>query len=75
MGLEHGAFCAGCCWALMALLFVAGVMSIIWISVLTLLVCAEKMLPAPARISLVTGVLLAIWGVCVLAGSLNFGMS
>ena len=75
MGLEHGAFCAGCCWALMALLFVAGVMNIIWIAVLTLLVCAEKMLPAPARINLVTGVLLAIWGVYVLAGYLNFGMS
>src|SRR5437016_5062959 len=44
MGLEHGAFCTGCCWALMALLFVAGVMNILWIAALTLLVCAEKML-------------------------------
>src|SRR5439155_21925581 len=68
MGLEHGAFCAGCCWALMALLFVAGVMNIIWIAVLTLLVCAEKMLPARARINLVTGVLLAAWGIFVIAG-------
>jgi predicted metal-binding membrane protein len=48
MGLEHGAFCTGCCWALMALLFVAGVMNILWIAALTLLVCLEKMLPARA---------------------------
>src|SRR5438045_4850356 len=68
MGLEHGAFCTGCCWALMALLFVAGVMNILWIAALTVLVCLEKMLPARARINLVTGVLLAVWGICVLAG-------
>src|SRR5205814_780408 len=48
MGLEHGAFCTGCCWALMALLFVAGVMNIFWIAALTVLVCLEKMLPARA---------------------------
>jgi len=68
MGLEHGAFCTGCCWALMALLFVAGVMNVIWIAALTLLVCLEKMLPARARISIATGVLLAAWGIFVIAG-------
>jgi predicted metal-binding membrane protein len=45
MGLEHGLFCAGCCWALMGLLFVAGVMNILWIVVLSLLVGLEKLLP------------------------------
>jgi len=68
MGLEHGAFCTGCCWALMALLFVAGVMNVIWIAALTLLVCLEKTLPARARISIATGVLLAAWGIFVIAG-------
>jgi len=66
MGLEHGAFCTGCCWALMALLFVAGVMNILWIAALTLLVCSEKMLPARARVSFATGLLLCGWGAFVL---------
>jgi predicted metal-binding membrane protein len=66
MGLEHGAFCAGCCWALMALLFVAGVMNIFWVAALTAVVCLEKILPARARVSLATGVGLAGWGLFVL---------
>lgn len=66
MGLEHGAFCAGCCWALMALLFVAGVMNILWVAALTALVCVEKLLPAGARTSLAIGVVLAGWGLFVL---------
>ncbi len=66
MGLDHGTFCTGCCWALMALLFVAGVMNILWIAALTLLVCLEKMLPARARVSFVTGIVLAGWGVFIL---------
>src|SRR5437660_1275856 len=75
MGLEHGAFCTGCCWALMALLFVAGVMNIFWIAALSLLVCLEKMLPARARINVASGLLLAGSGVCLLAHRLMSGMS
>jgi predicted metal-binding membrane protein len=75
MGLEHGAFCTGCCWALMALLFVAGVMNILWIAALTLLVCLEKMLPPRARINVASGLLLAGWGLFVLARGLTSGMS
>ena len=66
MGLEHGVFCAGCCWALMALLFVAGVMNILWVAALTLLVCLEKILPSRARVSFATGIVLAGWGVFIL---------
>lgn len=66
MGIEHGVFCTGCCWALMALLFVLGVMNILWIAALTLLVCVEKMLPARAQVSLATGILLITWGVFLL---------
>jgi len=72
MGLEHGTFCTGCCWALMVLLFVAGVMNILWIAALTLLVCLEKMLPARARVSFATGIVLAGWGVFIL-GSRWYG--
>jgi predicted metal-binding membrane protein len=66
MGVEHGVFCTGCCWALMALLFVAGVMNILWIAALTLLVCVEKMLPSRARVSVVTGLVLCGWGAFML---------
>ncbi len=48
MGLEHGLFCLGCCWALMALLFVLGVMNLLWIALLTILVGLEKSSRAPA---------------------------
>ena len=44
MGLRHGAYCIGCCWALMALLFVGGVMNVLWIAVLALVVLLEKVL-------------------------------
>jgi len=64
MGVEHGVFCTGCCWALMCLLFVAGVMNILWIAVLTILVALEKMLPR--WLSPATGVLLVGWGAWVL---------
>ncbi len=73
MGLEHGAFRTGCCWALMALLFVVGGMNILWIAALTLLVCLEKMLPLRAHVNGAAGVLLAVWGLCLLARQFTFG--
>lgn len=45
MGLRHGAYCVGCCWTLMALLFVVGVMNVLWIAGLAMLVLIEKVLP------------------------------
>ncbi len=45
MGLEHGAYCLGCCWILMALLFFGGVMSLLWIAGITVFVLLEKVLP------------------------------
>jgi predicted metal-binding membrane protein len=63
MGLRHGAFCTGCCAMLMLLLFVLGVMNLVWIIVLTLVVLAEKLLPAeslwPSRL---IGAGLIAWG-------------
>lgn len=68
MGLEHGAFCAGCCWALMCLLFVLGVMNIVWIAALTLLVAIEKIVPRDRWISSGTGAILIAWGIVVISG-------
>jgi predicted metal-binding membrane protein len=67
MGIEHGAFCAGCCWALMALLFVLGVMNILWIAVLTIVVAFEKLLPRVTWFSRSFGCVLLGWGVWILA--------
>ena len=56
MGLEHGAFCTGCCWLLMALLFVAGVMNLAWVAALSVLVLLEKAAPFGRAIALASGV-------------------
>ena len=66
MGLEHGAFCVGCCWVLMALLFVGGVMNLLWIAILAILVLAEKVAPAGFWVSRVSGAVLIAWGVATL---------
>lgn len=66
MGLRHGAYCVGCCWALMALLFVGGVMNLVWIAALSLLVLAEKLLPHGAAISRATGGVLLAWAAATL---------
>jgi predicted metal-binding membrane protein len=63
MGMEHGVFCLGCCWLLMALLFYGGVMNLIWIIGLALLVLVEKVMPAGLAFGRVTGLLLSAWGV------------
>ena len=68
MGIEHGAFCAGCCWALMALLFVLGVMNILWIAALTIIVALEKTLPRAKWFSAASGIALVCWGGWVFAG-------
>ena len=70
MGIEHGAFCLGCCWFLMALLFYGGVMNLYWIVGLALFVLVEKVLPFGHRIGRVAGVGLVAWGGLLLAGSL-----
>jgi predicted metal-binding membrane protein len=66
MGLEHGAFCLGCCWFLMALLFYGGVMNLYWIVGLALYVMAEKLLPAGHKISHVAAAILFATGAFLL---------
>lgn len=66
MGLHHGAFCVGCCWALMALLFVVGVMNLAWVSVLAGFVLVEKVAPGLMMARWLGGSVLAAWGLLVL---------
>ena len=56
MGLKHGTYCLGCCWALFAVLVAAGIMSVAWMLLLTLLVFVEKLFPQGERISAAIGV-------------------
>jgi hypothetical protein len=63
LGLRHGAYCVGCCWVLMALLFVGGVMNVLWIALLALLVLLEKLTPIGRWIARAAG------AACVAAGA------
>ncbi|MDI3259403.1 MAG: DUF2182 domain-containing protein [Sinobacteraceae bacterium] len=62
MGLHHGAYCLGCCWALMLLLFVGGVMNLVWIGAITLFVLLEKLAPYGAQGGRLSGALLLALG-------------
>ncbi len=68
MGLHHGAYCVGCCWILMGLLFVVGVMNLLWIAALAGFVLLEKVAPKGQAVSRATGVLLLGWGALMVAG-------
>jgi predicted metal-binding membrane protein len=70
MGLKHGMYCTGCCWILMALLFVAGVMNIWWIAILTVFVLVEKIVPQGLWVGKFVGTLLIVWGVWLQISSL-----
>jgi predicted metal-binding membrane protein len=66
-GIRHGLFCLGCCWVLMALLFVGGLMNLAWVGAISLLVLIEKTMPWGGRMSRVAGAVLAVWGAASLA--------
>ncbi len=68
MGWGHGLYCLGCCWALMALALVLGVMNLLWMAVLAAVVCVENLAPGGAVIGRVAGVGLVVWGVVVWVG-------
>ena len=65
MGVEHGAWCVGCCWALMAALFALGVMSVGWMAFVAALIAVEKLLPWKALANRGVAVLLAVLGIAV----------
>jgi predicted metal-binding membrane protein len=66
MGLKHGAYCLGCCWFLMALLFVAGVMNLLWVAGIAIFVLVEKMAPGGHMVGRVTGAVLVATGIALL---------
>lgn len=67
MGVRHGAFYIGYCWALMLLMLVCGVMNLAWMAALTLYFLAEKLVPHPRQVSRVIGAVLLVAGVVVMA--------
>jgi predicted metal-binding membrane protein len=67
LGLRHGAYCVGCCWALMALLVVGGVMNLLWVAVLALFILLEKVTPFGRQIALVAGMALIAGGAWLLS--------
>ena len=67
IGVRHGLFCLGCCWMLMALLFVGGLMSLAWVGAIAILVPLEKTMPWGDWMSRLTGVIFILGGVVSLA--------
>ena len=65
MGIVHGGWCIGCCWALMVVLFAVGVMSITWMVVVAAIVFAEKVLPVGERVAQALAVVLVAFGIWV----------
>ncbi|HZT19820.1 MAG TPA: DUF2182 domain-containing protein [Dongiaceae bacterium] len=67
LGLRHGLYCLGCCWALMLVLFVTGVMNLVWVAILSAVVLAEKLLPRWLYLSQLAGTAILAWGAVLLA--------
>jgi predicted metal-binding membrane protein len=69
MGLRHGTNCLGCCWGLMALMFVVGAMNLLWMAVLSVFCLVEKAAPGGPFFGRFAGVVLVVWGALVLTGA------
>jgi predicted metal-binding membrane protein len=65
MGVRHALYCLGCCWALMTLLFVGGVMNLVWVAAIAVAVLVEKVVPGGDAIGRVAGLALIVAGVWV----------
>ncbi|MBA2642955.1 MAG: DUF2182 domain-containing protein [Actinobacteria bacterium] len=65
MGGEHGAYCVGCCWGLMLILFALGVMSLVWMALLAAVIFAEKLTPFGQRLSRALAVVFVLFGIWV----------
>jgi len=66
LGLRHGVYCVGCCWMLMTLLFVGGVMNLLWIGLLALVILLEKVIPGD-RIAYLGGLVFVAAGAWLLS--------
>jgi predicted metal-binding membrane protein len=69
MGLKHGGYCLGCCWALMGLLFAFGVMNLLWVAGISAFVLLEKIVPAGPLVSRLSGFLFIAWAAWIVFGS------
>lgn len=67
MGLTHGLYCVGCCWLLMLLLFVGGIMNLVWIALLSIFVLLEKAFPQISKLPQLSAFLLLVWGMTIVA--------
>jgi predicted metal-binding membrane protein len=65
MGIEHGTNCLGCCWALMCVLFVVGVMNLVWVAAMTIFVLMERLGPAGAAVARIMGVAMILAGILI----------
>jgi predicted metal-binding membrane protein len=70
MGFRRGIYCVGCCWLLMSLMFVVGVMNLLWMAVIAVFVLLEKVIPRGFWISRIAGLLLILWGTWMAGGAL-----
>jgi len=70
MGMAHGLFCLGCCWMLMLLLFVGGVMNLLWVAVIAAVVLVQKLLPGGPITARLAGGALVVYGVYVVGTSI-----
>ncbi len=68
MGMRHGLYCVGCCWLLMALLFVGGVMNLVWVALMAAYILIEKVTPARLWVNRIAGIAVILWGVWLLVG-------
>ncbi len=68
MGLKHGSYCVGCCWAIMLLMFVAGLMNLVWTAFLAAFMLLEKIAPAGDKLGRIAGVLAVGAGMWLLSG-------
>jgi len=71
MGVRHGTYCLGCCWVLMTLLFVAGVMNLVWVASITVFILVERVLPRGELVGRVAGLALIVAGLVVGRGALG----
>lgn len=69
LGVRHGSYCVGCCWALMTVMFVVGAMNLAWMALLVLLMLAEKVIPAAWRFDRLVGSTLVLAGLWIAAGA------
>lgn len=68
MGVDHGAYCLGCCWSLMVVLFVMGTMNLVWMGILSIVIFVEKIMPYGVTMGKASGVALILFGLAMTIG-------